>query len=214
MKPLLPPLLFCLSVLSGHASSILWNRGFSLDGASGAYHLHWNADAFRVEEDLDARLYPEIYLSVGLSSGRLSVSAEETVTTGFAVHWVEVREGDEVGADRTRNQSEYFLRGWIDWAPGDPTDDIGRSDYSIVPDLTGRTPFYLGFATEYVPQGGETTVVYGWVELFARGRTLSLGRTAIDLSGSPLVAGQIPEPTSGVLALLGAVLLLFRRRNQ
>ncbi len=59
--------------------------------------------------------------------------------------------------------------------------------------------------------------IYGWVELFVDNYTVTLGNTCLDLSGRPVVVGvrsaePVPEPATGALAFLGAM-LLFRRKK-
>ena len=101
----------------------------------------------------------------------------------------------------------------MDWKEGDPVDDIGRTDYSVKIPADGTSPFYLAFATEYLAPGPNLTTVFGWIEMFADENRLILGNTAIDLSGGPLVVGQIPEPGTGFLFMLGAAVFLKRMRR-
>lgn len=192
---------------------MLWNRGFVLEGLSGAYSLHWNSDEFG-DGALSWCLYPEISVVTSVSQGKTTLSAVETANVGFAYNWVGVHDGDIVDEASTRACESWFLHGWIDWKEGYSVDGIGSSDYGISVPSSGEIPVYLGFATEYAPGDGTIEVVYGWVELFVRGKSLSLGRTAIDLSGSPVVAGQVPEPSAAALALFGAAVLARRRKRR
>lgn len=202
------------------AATVLWNQGFTLSGSPGNYRLHWDPERhFDGDDDslegLRSGMYPEIYLETTSRSTSTTVSAVDRVNLGFGFQWVEVQEGDEVSEATTRHLDTYFLKGWIDWNEGDSTDDIGRSDYDITAPADGSVPIYLGFASEYLAPGSTELplpVIYGWVELLPSGNVLTLGRTALDVSGAPLVVGQVPEPAVGALAALGALALLRRRR--
>ena len=210
-----------LSALAA-GSTVLWNQGFTLSGSPGDYRLHWDPDRYFDGNDaslegLRSGMYPEIGLETARRGRNTTVSAAELANAGFGFQWVELHEGDEVSESTTRHLDSYFLKGWIDWNEGDPTDDIGRSDYDITAPTDGSAPIYLGFASDYLAPG--TTglplpVIYGWVELVPVGNVLTLGRTALDVSGAPLVVGQVPEPAAGALAALGAVALLRRRRGR
>ncbi len=209
----IPSVLLVFSfALFATASSVLWNDGFTLSqgGASSAsaWLLCWNKPEAAGESA--ECLYPTIEMTTSSDSGETRISAVEEVTVGYGYQWVEMQEGQTVSSDTTRNLDRYYLKGWFDWIPGQPTDEIGKSDYSILVPDNGNSPFYLGFAAE-MAKDGELSVVYGWVQLFADGENLRLGNTAIDLSGASLVVGQVPEPMSGALALFGAFLLLRRR---
>ena len=101
---------------------------------------------------------------------------------------------------------------------------VGTSDYEIR--VSGIDTVYLGFATinDYDPKAGDLTSgttlytkYYGWVELTVTPTAVTLGNSAIRLDGRPIIVGStdtplIPEPATGILAVLGAV-LLFRVRK-
>ncbi len=59
--------------------------------------------------------------------------------------------------------------------------------------------------------------LYGWVEIIvADDGTVSVGSSAIDLDGGPMIVGggsAIPEPSSVLLLLAGGALLALRRRR-
>ncbi len=210
----------CLT-FTASSTSILWNQGFSLSGSPGNYRLHWDPDRYFDGDDdslesLRSGLYPEIYLEVVQRGRNTIVSAKNLVNTGFGFQWVELGEGETVGETTTRHLDSYFLKGWIDWNDGDSTDDIGRSDYDITAPSDGSSSFFLGFASDYLAPGSTELllpIIYGWVELLPGGNALTLGRTALDVSGAPLVVGQVPEPSSCALAALGVAALLRRRHG-
>ena len=65
--------------------------------------------------------------------------------------------------------------------------------------------------------GREQSVYYGWVQLLVGiDGTVSVGNSAIDLSGGPMIVGGgsalTPEPSSTLMLLLGCGTLALRRR--
>lgn len=199
--------------LSASASSVLWNDGFSLSKggqfSTTAWLLCWNRP--EAAGELAECLYPTIEMITRSCPEGTRVSAVEEVTAGLGYQWVEMQAGQNVDATTTRSQDRYYLKGWIDWIPGQSTDGIGKSDYSILVPGDGVSPFYLGFAAE-MAKDGDISIVYGWVQLFADGENLRLGTSAVDLSGGSLVVGQVPEPSTVALALAGLSLLIRRRK--
>ena len=78
--------------------------------------------------------------------------------------------------------------------------------------------FYLAFKTIVwedemfiAPKGTD----FGWVQLGVKNGEIEILSSAMNLSGAPILtgAGAIPEPTSGLLLLLGVAGLALRRRK-
>ena len=70
---------------------------------------------------------------------------------------------------------------------------------------------YLGYAAQdrYI---NPNVQYYGWIELYlSADNVLSLRNSAIDIDGDSIIVGAIPEPSSGLLVLLGAAGLALRR---
>ncbi len=87
----------------------------------------------------------------------------------------------------------------------------------ITVDSNGES-IYLAFKTilwgeEYTRTGIEP---YGWVELYIQDENIMLVSSAVDIDGGPMIVGggaATPEPTSGMLMLLGMLGLLLRRQS-
>ena len=113
-------------------------------------------------------------------------------------------------------------------------DDRGSLFSSVYSGATGEmsvsknVPFYLGFQVyELVDVQDPITGLYvdiargidyyGWLGFVATGGSdVELLTSAIDLAGGPMIIGggsAIPEPSGGMLALLGLSVLALRRRN-
>ena len=85
--------------------------------------------------------------------------------------------------------------------------------------LSGTSPDVAYIAFELLDKNASNPV-YGWMELtIYANATIELTDSAIDLDGGPMVVGGgaweggIPEPSGGILFLLGAAALGLRRRT-
>lgn len=55
---------------------------------------------------------------------------------------------------------------------------------------------------------------YGWMELYlSSDNVLSIRNSAVDINGSSIIVGAIPEPSSALLLLLGCAGLALKRRK-
>lgn len=69
---------------------------------------------------------------------------------------------------------------------------------------------YIAFQNEFA--GGTR---YGWFQIGVdQAGELNILSSAWDLDGDAIVVGAIPEPTSGMLVLLGMAALALKRRAQ
>lgn len=86
-----------------------------------------------------------------------------------------------------------------------------KSDYSI--DMTDKKSVYLAFKTIAYDDQSNPYPVYGWVEVSVPGLEPKVLASAWDLDGGAMIVGSgaIPEPTSGLLLILGAAALALRR---
>lgn len=145
----------------------------------------------------------------------VNIASDFTVTTrdledslsGFVGNWLVGSKGDVACEGTTRHQGRYLNHAKID----------GETGYTTY-DLTGSAPqdYYLIFAVEnlddYINQVPDPRYAYGWAHIAVNDdMSLSLRGSAMSLDGSPLVVGAIPEPSAGLLALLGFSLLALRR---
>ena len=71
------------------------------------------------------------------------------------------------------------------------------------------TDYYLGIVIQ--DNLGDR---YGWIQLhYDEDAHISIAHQALDMDGDAILVGAIPEPTSGLLLLLGTALLALRRRT-
>jgi len=79
--------------------------------------------------------------------------------------------------------------------------------YSVYLDTTAPTGYSIDKSNPYL----------GWVGLNVNRGTVSLIGSYVDLDGNSIIAGQyasaIPEPTAGLLLLMGVAALALRRRR-
>ena len=127
--------------------------------------------------------------------------------------WILARSGDIVSKDSIQAQNTYLFNG------NGETSSNYDIDYSITLNQSGM--LYLAFfSDEYVVD--RTAVEYtisdivGWVEVLydEYGTGLSIGRSAYDLDGGPMIVGggsAIPEPSGVLLIVVGIAVLLLRR---
>ena len=166
-------------------------------------------------------LYPNIVINVTKTGNRATISGDpENIVTAYGDSWVRTSKEALVDASTTRNQSSYFLHGWIDGI-GDDYDL--RADDPIDAPYNSTFQFCLGFATagEYVPEDYPYDpwkyVYYGWATFKYSQGTITLVDSALNTEGGGIYADTgrttpVPEPSSAAFAVLGVALLLRRRR--
>ena len=88
-----------------------------------------------------------------------------------------------------------------------------HSDYNIP--IDPQESIYLAFSTIAYDDQSNPYPVYGWVEISASGDAPTVLSSAWDTDGGPMIvgAGAVPEPTSGLLLLLGIAGLALRRKS-
>ena len=108
---------------------------------------------------------------------------------------------------RHRQMDDYLNHSWIDDGTVGGTHElyVNKDD-----------DFYLMFVVCDGISGPGLNYVYGWVNIGveANGNLTLLG-SAVDLAGGPMIVGgggAIPEPSSGLLLLLGWAALGLRRK--
>lgn len=144
-----------------------------------------------------------------LSDGIL-ISAQAVTMISFH-DIVSADAGDIITEYSTRHlpHDAYFMHCYID-----DEEYYGTGNIKVVPD----EPFYFMMAIESY-MSTDPMVLYGWMELTVDASGgISVTGSAIDLDGGPMVVGggawdgNIPEPSAGMLFLLGAAVLGLRRR--
>ena len=124
------------------------------------------------------------------------------------------REGEVVNASTTRHldDNRYVVHYGI---------DDNRYFFGEISDVAPSSDIYLSYICTYESSwyGENRYYYYGWVDIYldSDGQVNAWG--AFDKDGGPMIVGGgaweggIPEPSSGILFLLGAAVLGLRRRT-
>ncbi len=210
-------LFFVFFALSAHAAVVLWNEGFAFFASASPdpeYGLVYGGIDYRWGDNLE--VYNSLDWYIELVDGSERRMAQYSVDVGREVRLITAEVGDEVNHEAASDKSRVFLTN---------SGDISNSDLACIR-FNGDNPVTLYFGIETEPwgmvvseaPGNGVNRIYGWFELFVDNYTMTLGNTCLDLTGRPVVVGvrpeePIPEPATGAMALLGAVLLFRRRRR-
>ena len=164
---------------------------------------------------------PGEYWSLDLTLVISQLGADQYTLTGgdpnllFSGNWVKP-DGDNVIVceDTTRHLSKYLIHQFID-DPSYEGETFPETSITVVADES----FYLMFCLDTNYPNLE--VIYGWVQLrMEDDGTISYLHSAYDLDGGPMIVGGgaweggIPEPSGGILFLLGVAALGLRRRGR
>ena len=202
-----------------YAASVLIDC-FSLSGtaatstAEGEYYLSW-----KVPEQISGSIMPQ-YVDSGFKSVRSGANTQLTDYSHvpeFVGLWMQVAIGDIVDQMTFENAITVFSDGLAPFESGrvqTPISVSGNKDiylafvsYSVYLDTTAPTGYSIDKSNPYL----------GWVGLNVNRGTVSLIGSYVDLDGNPIIAGQyasaIPEPTAGLLLLVGGAILGLRRRR-
>ena len=199
------------------ASSIVWNPAY-IEDYCGDEVLFCFADNF-AEGGNDAagfaiQLYYSYFDDEMYFDGAwrhvtgVVINPDSHGGAAYGMNLREMQVGDTVSKDTVRDYwYSYFYANWIDAEPGY---DGGSPETSSLAIETGEE-VYLGFVTE----SADNKYYYGWLSLIFDGTNVSVGQSAMELSGAPIVIlpRQIPEPSISVLALIGISMLLLQRRH-
>ena len=179
-----------------------------LSGAVFAANIEWGAAFLREQEDFDGKYdllvtMGKPYLQMGLTvlGDSIVVTAIPDSNLVNANCFDLANKGDVVDSEYM-NGGRYFAYAELgEW-------DSARTDYKLT--FNPGDSYYLAF----VEARFDEPLHYGWVHLgMAEDSRIVLLGSAMDLDGDPIVVGAIPEPSSGVLLLLGVAGLAMRRRR-
>ena len=200
------------SVFHVFASSIAWNPAFIEDENDYDPPIHWLgcfANNFS-QGGTDGggfalRLYYSDFVDMWDNYG-INIRPDSDGGLAYAVNLKEMQVGDTVSEETVRGDQYYFYSNWIDPEPGYDGGSPETSSVSIYQDAE----VYLGFVLE-----NRDRYYYGWLSLIFDGTNVSVGQSAMELSGAPIVIlpRQIPEPGIISLFLVGIVGLLLKRRH-
>ena len=201
--------------LCGLASSVLWGGAVlspgGPTGSQGEYTLSWPGLQNGTDEHPGLALYPCLFFSISSGPEKTTVKNIPIVLAAYGDNWRRLEPGDSCNSESLRGNHPYFFKGGLDLA----WDEDGRSDYDITIPFHEATSVFLGVASrnDLYDSANPPEVCYGWVELVFFQGNVTVSQSALDLSGHPLVVGQVPEPASSALALAGLTLLIGRRRR-
>ena len=200
-------------MLSGNAAEVEWGL-FSTRTFHESYPGYFDLNGIKVyyygHGDGVGNIQPETSLAYNFSHGTLtSINAGGSVNVGInATVWIDALYGDVLTDDYfatlyAANNRVYMDAGFFD-PLSDPTGHVRE--------VTPGEIIYVSFAG----LAAGDAHYYGWLELLAKEDELSLVSSALTYSPGLIVGtgnfSRIPEPSAGMLLLLGLAGLALRRR--
>lgn len=184
-------LVFAWLILSGSfAATVEWNKAFIVSG-----------EDYAGTHDLSVTIGAPSFLPTwgdGIAGG-WRLTAIVAAYMEYANSFVIANAGDVVGAEYMANQTQYFLYSRY----GDM--NSARSDYYM--DIVKDSPLYVAFRNEF-----DSGTRYGWFQIgLDDSGELTMLSSAWDLDGDSITVGATPEPSSGLMLLLGMTILALRR---
>ena len=220
MKTHLVALAIGISLLS-HGASVQWNC-MKITCAEGVDRISVGTYDFAYSHEI----WPEIGIEISTMQTFVLLTATDMVVPEFLGNWVVSSPGNIVNETTTRHLNNYLYHAYIDNTyqnTGQPA-VIGTDDGPLVSggsvSIRKDSDVYLAFAVESmgIIEGKEPEIYYGWLQLLVgTDGQVSVGASAIDLDGGPMIVGggsAIPEPSTALLLFVGGALLALRRRRK
>ena len=200
---------FGLYSIPGVGSSVLWDA-FTL--------VHDNVDGDSIElnsNGFDVSFYIAGYGSRIVAEANTSRQGTAApISTYVSGAWLMALAGDVVDYSTMLNQSEYFfneLHGTSFPYVQTPVDvaEGGSQYFKFVLQDFDEAYAYLTGEAQSIP-----SLYYGWMEYSYDQNGFKILRSAIGLDGQVVLVGSIPEPTSGLLILVGIAALALKRTGE
>ena len=214
MKPILATFAALIFHQFSYATTIEW--GILESSAPDPYHYGDVLVHSTTLQHLDVSFYIGVgsILAPDYNTDRKgSVAQIETYVSGA---WISAKEGETVNADSMLGKSNYFFNETFGsahpdfWRPECIEQEAGVHKYLkfLIQDYDEVVDYVNG----KIPDA--TTYYYGWAEYMVDvDGTFRLLNSAIDFDGGAMVVGggAVPEPTGGLLLLVGVAALALRR---
>lgn len=178
-----------------------------------AANISWGSELFEYNyttaEGADVYSLHAPYLRIyGNNAGlQTTIWAEASSYPEFASCFVSANLGDNVSSPYFESRTEYFYQADFDWTG----EGSARADYSL--DIANDQCVYLAFET--MTYTSPQNRAYGWIELsVGDDGFLQLNNIVAGDGRNALIVGAVPEPSAGLLLLVGLAGLGLRRRRK
>lgn len=152
--------------------------------------------------------------TIGFSRNNDRQGSAADIQTYASGAWLNSQKGDIVTFESMLWQNKYLIE--------ETFGSIYNFSSKMFADYDPNTNQYLKFivqdrfeVADYLNgRGGDPATCYtGWAEyIIDDAGTIKILNSAIDFDGGPMIVGAIPEPTSGLLLILGLTALALRRK--
>ncbi len=192
MKKTICAFLFLCPAVYAYATSVAWNKAFLVD------ENYWDADRGK----LICMGSPYLNMWMNFLGDDLILSAQPESNLVTANTFVKACKGDVVDAGYIAYNLCFAYAEYDECGNGRTW-----TDYSLT--FSPGDSYYLAFREERY-----NSTTYGWVQLgYTYGKELEVMGSAWDMDGDSIIVGAIPEPSGGMLFLLGIACLTLRRRR-
>lgn len=198
MKRLITTLFFSGLIHIAYPANVVW------DGVELSYAGTYDGVSYY------SFVYPYVSFSGAMEGSVLTLWADANDYMEISSMWCLAEKGNEASVENISNMGAYFYA--ADFAEGEKMGGI-KADYPL--SIETGTSIYLEMICKTYTNPDDIDV--GWIELACDEEgVLSIAHSAIDLDGDELIVGggAVPEPSSGLLCLVGLLVLALRRPRE